>query len=114
MFQNAQEIKTDKVHNIKRIVDITDIDMQQHKRKEEAKYSKHNDKVLEYYCNVCKCATCVACCVTSHFQHRYEGLNEVDGKFIERIKREIEEGAKDENFYMQRTTGCVRTDANRI
>ena len=59
------------------MVDITDIDIQQHKQ-EEVKCTKHNDKVLEYYCNECKRTACVACCVTSHFQHRCEGLSDVD------------------------------------
>ena len=100
-FKVHKKSKLTKVHNIKEMVDITDIDIQQHKRNEEARCTKHNDKVLEYYCNECKCAACVACCVTSHFQHRCEGLSEVDVKFIEQIKRKIEEGTKDENSFSE-------------
>ena len=86
--------KVTKTHDIKKMVDVTDADVQQHRQKEEAKCLKHNEKVLEYYCNDCKCAVCVTCRMTSHFQHTCEGLHENDGKFIERIQRDIEEDIK--------------------
>ena len=94
-----KKTRNSKNHDVKKMIDVTDVDVQRHKKKEEAQCTKHNDKILEYYCNECKCAVCVACCVTSHFQHRCEGLNEVDGKFINRIKREIEEVIKLEISY---------------
>ena len=81
------------------MVDVSDIDVQQHKQKEEAKCHEHVDKVLELFCNECNCAVCYICCATSHFQHKCLGLPDVDKKFVEQIRHEIEKGVKIENFY---------------
>ena len=83
-----------KNHNTKNITDVTKVDIQLHKRKEDVKCTRHADKILEFFCNECNCAVCYACCVTSHFQHKCEGLGNVDVKFMEQIKLKIEEKVK--------------------
>ena len=81
------------------MTDITEADVRLHKQKEEAKCSKHNDKVLELFWNECNCAVCYLCCATSHCQHKCLKLAKVDEKFIEQIRCEIEEGVKLESSY---------------
>ena len=94
-----KKTRKSKGHDVKKIKDITEADVQLHKQKEEAKCLEHKDKVLELYCNECNCAVCYICCGTSHFQHKCLGLAEVDKKFVEQIRREIDEGVKIKNSY---------------
>ena len=84
---------------MKKVVNITDSNVLQHKQKEKAKCHEHNDKILELLCNECKCTVCYICCATSHFQHRCLGWADVNEKFCEQIRREIDEGVEDESSY---------------
>ena len=85
--------KTKFTHNhvMKKITDITDIVNQQCKWQKEGKCSKHIGKMLEFFCNECKCAVCYVCCVTLHSRHNCVELNKMNEKFVEQIMHEIEE-----------------------
>ena len=98
-FKMHKKTRYSQNHGVKKMTDVTEADVRQHKLKEEAKCSKHNDKILELFCNECKCAVCSICYATSHFQHKCLGLAEWDEKFIEQIRREIDEGIKLESNY---------------
>ena len=98
-FKVHKKTRYSQNHDVKKMTDITEADVREHRVKEEAKCSRHNDKVLELFCNECNCAVCYICCATSHFQHRCLGLTEMDEKFIEQIRREIDEGVKIKNSY---------------
>ena len=98
-FKGHKKTRYSQNHNVKKMTDVTEVDVRQHKQKEEAKCSKHNDKVLELFCNECNCAVCYICCATSHFQHTFLGLAEVDKKFVEQIRQEVDEGVKLESSY---------------